>query len=54
MSDNHEQLEEKMSREEKLRAQSRKLLMDFADEDDGIARPLAALARPEKREPPRR
>ena len=40
---------EERSRAERLREASRKLLMEFADEDDGIARPLAAMARTEKR-----
>jgi hypothetical protein len=49
MAEHLEQAEERRSREERLRAMSRKLLMDFADEDDGIARASAATARPEKR-----
>lgn len=58
MAENLEQADEKRSREDRLRAMSRKLLMEFADEDDGIARPLAAMSSPEKRlrgdEPPKR
>jgi hypothetical protein len=54
MAENPERDEEKRVRDEQLRAKSRKLLMDFADEDDGIARPWAVMARPEEREPPKR
>jgi hypothetical protein len=54
MAEHLERDEDKKVRDEQLRAMSRKLLMEFADEDDGIARPLAAMAKSEQREPPKR
>jgi hypothetical protein len=39
--------EDTRSRTEQLRAMSRKLLMEFADEDDWIDKPTAAMAKPE-------